>query len=193
MNELDSWERMIKGGNAEFEEFYQTYFDKLYYLGLKYTSEIQIVEDSIQNLFIDFIKYRKKLTEVKHVRGYIYKSFQRLLFKELKKSKRFVSEADFKDSVLGFYLLDDPIIFSKDVEKDYKVKRTIQIIRTLPIKQQEAIYLKFTLALSYVEMSEYLNIGIESVRVIISRAISNIRLEIKRDENGKQKKSALRL
>ena len=171
---------MIYGGNTEFKEFYDACFNKLYFLGLKYTNDVQIVEDSIQNLFISFIQYRKRLPEVKNVNGYIYKSFYYLLIKELRKRGKLKSEPEFHDSALGFYVTKDPVVFSEKEEQDLCVKQVLGIMKTLPKKQQEAIYLKFTLGLTYAEMAEYLHITIESSRVIISRAMSNIRSEYKK-------------
>jgi len=176
MDDSGIWYQLIYGGDTGLAAFYQFYFDRLYFLGLKYTTDTRLVEDSIQNLFVDLIRYRKKLPQVKYQRGYIFKSFHRLLIREIKKNTRINSENKFSDAVLGFYFIEDPVIFSASDELDYPVKKVLRIIQRLPHKQQEALYLRFTLGLNYKEMSAYLDIEVESVRVIISRAISHIRL-----------------
>lgn len=184
--DIPNWHRVIYGGKTGLKEFYQFYYDKLYYLGLKYTTDVHIIEDSIQNLFINLIKYRKTLPEVQSVNGYLYKSFQRVLIREINQRNKIVSEPEFNDLDLGTSSTEDPIIFSIEEKKGHRVRKVTRIIKTLPPKQQEAIYLKFTLGLTYIEMAEYLNIEVESVRVIISRAIANIRIEFYKDVNIKK-------
>lgn len=180
MKYAQKWKRMVDGNDRALEDLYLSFFDKLYYFGFNFTQDEQIIKDCIQLLFIEITCYRKKLTEVKYVNAYIFKSFKRLLVKELKKNERFEPLEE-----LGNPYFETTASAEKEVilqEASEELKKAISAsIQKLTPKQREAIYLKFTCSLSYLEMSEYLGIGIESARVLIARSIQKIRLEIQKN------------
>ncbi|MEQ8238370.1 MAG: hypothetical protein RIA69_04115, partial [Cyclobacteriaceae bacterium] len=56
MDELtdgELWDLFRHGNDAAFDFIYQQYFDRLYNYGRQFTSHIAIVEDAIQELFIE--------------------------------------------------------------------------------------------------------------------------------------------
>lgn len=88
-NQVDNWNHFIKSGDLDaLSQVYFHYYDLLFTYGLKITSDRQIVEDSIQNVFLSCIKSRKNITEVKSLNGYLVSSFRRELFNSLEKKKR---------------------------------------------------------------------------------------------------------
>jgi hypothetical protein len=55
------WVQFVKkGSQAALSMIYLDHYDLLFNYGLKYTKEISLIEDSIQNVFSYFLKVRKK-------------------------------------------------------------------------------------------------------------------------------------
>lgn len=91
INFSEAWELFISKGNDEaFSMIYFNHYDLLYYIGLKYSSDIQIIEDSIQNIFTYLLKNRNKL-----------KKFEYKLFKLFLKVKIGLSRSDLILSLSG--------------------------------------------------------------------------------------------
>ncbi len=85
----DSWNQFIHDGNLdELSKIYFHFYDMLFTYGMKHTSDRQAVEDSIHDVFLNLIKLRKNIGEVKNLTGYLLSSFRRQLFADTDKQKK---------------------------------------------------------------------------------------------------------
>lgn len=171
------WKKFIKEGSQEaLSVIYFNHFDLLFTFGLKYTSDRQTIEDSIQNIFSYFLKVRKSLGPVNNIPGFLLKCFRRQLFIELKKQKKLLLTENFPE---------DHFNYSNSPEQDfidheeYDHLRTVvnQCITNLTVKQQEIIYLRFECELSYEDIANILEITVESCHKSVYRSINAIRIE----------------
>ena len=66
------WNLFLTDGNEDaLSHIYADNYDLLYDYGLRFTSNIHIVEDAIQDMYINLIKYRKNIGLVKNLQGYL--------------------------------------------------------------------------------------------------------------------------
>ena len=54
------WRRFKEGDIKALESIYRTYVKSLINFGLKITDDLDLVKDSIQDMFIELWKYRQK-------------------------------------------------------------------------------------------------------------------------------------
>ena len=174
----EAWELFIsKGGDEAFSIIYFNQYDLLYYIGLKYSSNIQVIEDSIQNIFTSLLKNRKKLKHVTNVRGYILKSFRRQLFLDLKKQKRLsLPDQMPEDNYDYFESIEQSISEQEELNELHKTLKTS--LSKLTAKQQEIIYLRFDCDLSYDEISNLLEISVDSCYKSVYRSIKTVKSDI---------------
>lgn len=171
------WEKFVSEGSQEaLSQIYFDHFDLLFSYGLKYTSDRQTIEDSIQNIFAYFLKVRKSLTPVNNIRGFLLKCFRRQLFLELKKQKRFFQTEDSLENSLNYSNSPEQDRIDNEEADDLQVVVN-KCISNLTSKQQEIIYLRFTCELPYNEISNILQINVESCHKMVYRSIKAIRLE----------------
>jgi RNA polymerase sigma factor (sigma-70 family) len=171
------WESFISHDNREaLSSIYFDHYDLLFNFGLKHTTDKQIVEDSIQNTFSYFLNVRKKLGLVRNVPAYLFMSFRRQLFLDLKKQKKsFYSEQLSKNN---FDYFSNPEQDLADQEDENQLRSVVkECINKLSAKQQEIIYLRYECDLSYEDISTMLDITIESCHKSIYRSIKAIRTE----------------
>jgi len=172
------WEKFVKMGNDDsLSQIYYDHYDLLFNYGLKYTSDLQIVEDSIQNIFGYFLKIRKSLSLVNNVTGYLFMSFRRQLFLDLKeRSKSFEFHKKITDKKFTCFI--NPEQELSDLEDENQLRSIIkECIAKLSTKQQEIIYLKYDCDLSYADIAVMLEITVESCHKQVYRAIKSIRIE----------------
>ncbi len=167
------WDEFRRGSEDAFSQIYHRYSVLLYQYGFRFTLKQSLIEDAIQDLFIDLMKNRNTIGSTDNVKLYLLKSFRRKLLRLLKKESRYAG--DFIPEVsFGIHLSrEDELI--NDESHGKKVFRLNQAIEKLSPRQKEAIYLRFKKELDYDEISQILEMSIEACRNLIYRSVKAIR------------------
>ncbi len=173
-NYLHLRDRHIKGDSKALAILYFEAFDALYNYGIKFTSNKEIVEDSIQNLFVDLLSNKYKLENVINVKLYIFKSLKYIILKELSLNNKLQDNFDLSNAS---FLISPPVeksIINKE-EQETRAHLLSKVYNGLGKKEKEAVYLKYNCGFDYPELSSILEISIESARTLVYRAIKKIR------------------
>src|SRR5690554_5020341 len=91
------WDRFKTGDRRAFEIIYNEYIDALFAYGSRITSHKALVEDAIQDLFLDVYTYGKRLRKPESLEFYLYKSLKRIIIRKLKEKYRFTHPDDYKE------------------------------------------------------------------------------------------------
>lgn len=178
--ETEIWNAFVRDGNLDaLSKIYYHYYDQLFTYGHKHSSNKQLIEDTIQNIFLNLIKFRKNIGHVKNVTGYLISTFRRQLFLDLEKQKRTVLTGQFPEEHFDYFKNDGQEI--SDKENLEKILSSIkQSVETLTDKQQEIIFLRFESGISYEEISEMLHISVDSCYKSVYRSVKTIRSEVEK-------------
>ena len=176
---IELWETFISQNNPEsLSIIYSDHFDLLYNFGFKYTSSTDAIENSIQNIFGYFLKKRKKLGPLNNMSGYLFQCFRHELYLELKKQKKTVLFQTFPE---GYFNHDSTQKENESEENRNQLHQTMMaIIQKLNPKQQKIINLRFIEGFSYKEISDMLNISVDSCYKSVYRSVTSIRHEAER-------------
>lgn len=170
------WNNLRSGQSQALETIYRTYFSELYHYGKKFTKDINAIEDSIQELFIDLWNSRDKISETNAIKPYLYVSLKRRLFKVLKKNKK-ISEEEVSDMNFDAELAIDQILINNETKSEQS--QALQIaFKQLSDRQKEIIYLKYYAEMSYEDISEAMDLNYQSARNLASRALSKLSKQI---------------
>jgi RNA polymerase sigma factor (sigma-70 family) len=157
---------------------YEQNVEVLYRYGMKFTSRESIIEDSIQDIFIELYLTNYDISGVENVRYFLFTCFKRKLFKNLRKDYRFIYEKETADcSFEVLYSLDCEMILKESSERKNRV--VLQAFEKLTSRQKEAVYLKFTSGFTYTEISELLDMSVEACRNLMYRAIRSLKNSIR--------------
>jgi RNA polymerase sigma factor (sigma-70 family) len=176
---IELWEMFISQDNQEsLSIIYKDHFDLLYNFGFKYTSDTGAIENSIQNIFGYFLKKRNKLGPVNNMSGYLIQCFRHELYLALKKQKKIVLCQTIPE---GYFNHDSAQKENEFGEKREQLHQTMMaIIKKLNPKQQKIINLRFIERFSYKEISDMLNISVDSCYKSVYRSVTSIRHEAER-------------
>lgn len=168
------WEKFTEGDDNALSSLYFNFFDSLLNFGMKYSSDRFLVEDCIQNLFVDLLKNRHKQKPVQNIRFYLFKGIRNQLSYEKRKVRKLISveepvESDFRIS----YSIENSLIAHET--DDLQAKFLKMITDNLSARQKEALYLKFNCGFDYIQISELMQISVESVRTMIYRTLKSIK------------------
>lgn len=169
------WESFKLGNKEAFASIYNQYLNTLYRYGTKLCADDEIVRDAIQDVFLDlYLKRGKNKTNPENLKYYLILSLKRNLIKKLKRIRK-LGEIN-----PGYEITFEPgynmeQIMIENEEESEKSRRIEFILNQLPVKQKEALFLRYNESLEYPEIANVMNISVESVRKQVYRAIKTIR------------------
>lgn len=179
LDDVHLWQNVKKDNELAFSVIYKKYTQRLYNYGVHSCHDHDLVMDCLQELFVSIWDKRKQLTTVHSVGSYLFKSFRRLLMKKLSWRKRFLQSIDLKqEKYFEITLPADALIEIIELQEEQSEKLRRSLV-TLTKRQREAIFLKFYNDLSYSDIASIMDLQVDSVYNIISKAIEALRQKLK--------------
>jgi RNA polymerase sigma-70 factor (ECF subfamily) len=170
--DLALWCRFLKGDKNAFATIFDTHLDMLYRYGNAITGHNEIVQDSIQDIFIELWQNREKLKETDSIRFYLFKILRRKIYRNLD------LRVDLKEDIAAFNLENELPFEAIIIEHEDNNKRLAYIanaIQILPPRQREVIELRFYQGFSYEQIAEITDINLQSVHNNMHRALTTLR------------------
>lgn len=165
------WQNIANGEKGAYKEVYTGYFKKFFNYGRKFTNNHLLIEDSIQEVFLDVWHKKEKMITVDMPNSYLFSSFRYSLFKKIKQSARLQELNDWDDEPQ--FSIEQSIITSElNREMQQKLQSALQ---SLTSRQREAIFLRFYEGLSYEEVAAVLNITVKATYKIMARSIGQLK------------------
>ena len=170
-----TWLQFKDGDKEAFAIFYNLHIDRLYQYGLKFCNDEETIKDAIQEVFLDlYLKREKNNTTPENLKYYLFLALKRNLIKKLRSGRRFDrGEMSYSKQAEPDFNIEYMLI-EKEHEEEIRNKLTFAL-NQLPVKQKEAVYLRFNEALDYPEIAVVLGITVESVRKQVYRALKTVR------------------
>ncbi|WP_297088003.1 sigma-70 family RNA polymerase sigma factor [uncultured Draconibacterium sp.] len=173
------WGAFKNGDMDAFRQIYTAFFDKLYAYGSKLTNDATLLEDSIQELFLELYTKRKKLASPENLEYYLLKSLKLTIYQKHRKNGRFVVSELEEETVRS-----DGFVFSyelstgeteNETEKDEQLRK---LLDNLDASQRELLYLKFYKRLTYKEIGHLLGVQPDSAKKQVYRIISRLKHKV---------------
>lgn len=167
-NDLVLWNHFRDGDTESFVKIFKNYYSQLFNYGSKITADTSLVEDSIQDLFMDLWRSNGK-AEILSLKAYLFKAFKFKLIRAITKASKTdsyssqISEHDFELSHEMFIIAND--------ENQKLSQKVLNAMKELSPRQKEVIYLKFHQNLKYEEVSEIMHINYQAARNLVYQSI----------------------
>ncbi|OJW74750.1 MAG: hypothetical protein BGO59_28340 [Spirosoma sp. 48-14] len=169
-DETGWWIRLQQGEPDALAFFYERYADWLLQYGLSVAYNRELVQDSVQELFVQIWNRRHNLSVPQSAKYYLMVSLRRIILADVRKER--LSTDSFPDSSLSLehqYAADASEVEASNVQK-------LQLaVRSLPPRQQEIIFLRFFEKMSYEDISKLTGLDYQILRNTIHRAIKSLR------------------
>tara|TARA_R110002124_G_scaffold89812_2_gene229528 strand:- start:242 stop:802 length:561 start_codon:yes stop_codon:yes gene_type:complete len=172
---VELWLAFKKGDRGAFNSLAIVFYQTLFNYGTKLTVDTNLVEDCIQDLFLDMWRRREFLGDTDHVKFYLLKSLRRKIYYEKKnndKWKHYAVDAGAEYDFVGEFSIETKIIEVETTE--LHLKKLHQALSGLSKRQREVIYLKFYQEMDYQQIANMMSINYQSVRNLIHTAIKDL-------------------
>jgi RNA polymerase sigma factor (sigma-70 family) len=170
------WSRFKNGDVNALESIYRAHVRSLINYGLKITEDLDLIKDSIQDLFIELWKSRQNLADTDQPKFYLFRALRNKLANALSQQS-FVSEREMQ--LASANLLTEYVELEiVDKEQQMQASGTLKkLLEKLPRRQHEAIYLRFYHNFSYEIIASMMNMNYQSVLNLMQRALKSMRKE----------------
>ncbi len=172
--ESQIWNQLKGGDKRALEEIYRAHVQRLYQYGRRFTKDDQLVEDCIQDLFIELWKNRKGLGDTDSVERYLLAATRRKIVRQLTKLKKVSATDQESDFPFSVELAIDQQLIDTEVSQENTLKIK-QAFDELSKRQKEAIYLKYYAGLDYSEIEEVMKINYQSARNLVSGGLKKMK------------------
>ena len=168
------WKSFLEGNKEAIATIFLLFHDDLYRYGLKLAGNDDLVEDSIQDLFLQLWKNRLNLRPVDNLKPYLFKSFRNHMIDNLELRNPVVNiENDFEHPFEVAYSHEDFIIGQQaSIENLMKIT---EALNNLSSRQREAIYLRYFEELDFDMIAIIMDMNVQSVRNTMHRGLQAMR------------------
>jgi len=169
------WEDFKEGEKYALSQIYHLHVESLFRYGKKFSSDSDLIKDTIQDLFFDLIRTRDKLGSTDHIYFYLIKAFRRKLFRTISETKK-TRQSDYNEDA---FLAN--IVYSVEddwIQKEHLTKKEEMIqkgLAELSPKQREILYYRFTCDFEYEQICEIMSMKYDSARKMVFRALKSLR------------------
>ena len=178
------WKSVISGDSDALLYIYNKYSDEMFRYGFKLIGSTDIVEDAIQNVFINIYRLRNNLSQPSSLKAYLLGALKNEILMNCKQSQKrseITEDCDISEMAgrYDFNLdLDPESLIIASENHQIKLDLLQSAINRLPERQKEAVYLRYYNNLSGQEIAEIMNINHQSVRSTLAKALNNLREEL---------------
>lgn len=175
------WSEFQAGSEVAFSTIYRQNVSSLFSYGIKLVRDKELIKDCIQDLFIDIWNSRERLTPVKSIKSYLFKSIRRRLIAEAVKNRNTLVDSKMVNSLQQIEIPHEEI---PSVEKEFGNQEQVKLkngLERLTNRQKEIIYLKFFSRLSYSEISDTMDLSMKGTYKLMGRSIRFLRKYMHKD------------
>jgi RNA polymerase sigma factor (sigma-70 family) len=172
------WDAFKEGNKSAFSAIYQKYGGALTNYGLRILPDTALIEDSIQDLFVDLWNRRQHLSRTSSVKLYLFKALRHRILKNKRVSHSAEMEPlDHHTSLFKESSYEENCI--KGQMHSEQIRNLHESLSKLPVRQREAINLRYFHQFSNEEIAAIMEITYPSACKLIYAGLKTLTATLK--------------
>lgn len=167
------WHAFLQGDNKAYAQIYQLHAKAMYAYGIHFTTNSELVEDAIHDVFVKMYSNRAKLAFVENIRLYLLIALKNTLFNSYLKNVDTFQLDQVESSLSSDMNVEEKMIENEHSDRQKRLLSKLEQI--LSPRQKQAIYYRFVEQMSYKEIALIMDINLQSVKNIVQTSIKKIR------------------
>lgn len=172
------WIAFKEGDQEAFQQIYDQYFSQLALYGRRLTADSQLLENAIQDVFVELWRRRHYLSDVDCIKFYLIRSLRNQVLRNTRNDV-FDQAGDIDD------FLDLLVTLSAEqhtIDQEMKLDQANRIrmaVDRLAVRQREVIHLRFYQGLKLEEIARIMDLSKQSVSNLLYKAYAALRVSIR--------------
>ena len=172
---ISLWIQFLDGNENAFSQLYCLFLDDLLTYGRRVGGDNEMVEDLIQDLFLKLYQKKIILEDNTRLRPFLFRASKNLIYNQLLRNAKLQPLPDYDFAFDLNYTIDEQLSLTQDQGLSDEIHH---ILKGLTGRQKEIIYLRFVHEMSFEEISEIMEINIQSARNLLTRSMEKLRKEV---------------
>lgn len=174
------WNNLKIGDEKSFSLLFERYYSDLVSYGNSLSPYAEKVQDCIQDVFTDIWIYRTSLQSSVVVKAYLLSSVRKRIARLYERDHIFRKTAS-TDSIsfLLEFSVDNELLDEADDDAKEKLIYLNKLLNELPLRQKEALYLRYHQGLTIDQIAEMLEVNYQSASNLLHRGLLTLRKEWK--------------
>lgn len=177
-NDIELWKAFKKGDENAFSSIYRTHIKALYQYGHKISPDTRVIEDSIQDLFVDLWRSRENLSDTDSIKFYLFRILRRKISRNLLYSGRSEpleesQSGHMPHSIPGIQSYENKLIENEST--DQQARQLSHALSQLPTRQKEVVNLRYYNGFSHNRIAELMGISQQSVHNLLQKSMKSLR------------------
>jgi RNA polymerase sigma factor (sigma-70 family) len=168
------WNSFRAGDEQAFVVIFDRSIRALHNYGVKIIRDSELVQDAVQELFIELWKHRETLGETDSIKAYLYKSLRRKLFRiKSKQANKLMVELPSE----YFNETSPSVEFSLMAEQSSieQTQKLTRLLATLSKRQREVVFLRYFEEMEYEKIAVIMDINKQVVYNLVHKAIDALK------------------
>ena len=170
---ISLWIQFLDGNENAFSQLYCLFLDDLLTYGRRVGGDNEMVEDLIQDLFLKLYQKKIILEDNTRLRPFLFRALKN--YNQLLRNAKLQPLPDYDFAFDLNYTIDEQLSLTQDQGLSDEIHH---ILKGLTGRQKEIIYLRFVHEMSFEEISEIMEINIQSARNLLTRSMEKLRKEV---------------
>ena len=171
----EAWYKFQRGDFDSLGLLFEIHYQELFYYGIKIVDMPELVKDAIQDLFADVWERRDKMGSIRNFKAYLLISLRRELIRRITKIRK-ESRSEEVSTLQFSFSAEEFLIHDEETQSHSRL--LAESLKSLTERQREVILLRFFHNLEFTEISQVLEMNIQSVRNLLFRALDKIRKDL---------------
>lgn len=181
LKEAELWQSFKNGDREAFVLMYRYYFKTLTNYGSRFTSDVLLLEDAVQDLFVSLWRRREQLGNLANVESPKFYLLRALRNQLIRNSRNDIFDKaedmdDFLDHLVS--LSSEQQIINQEHTLD-QVQKVRYAISKLSPRQQEAVNLRFYHGMNLDQIAQIMGISKQATSNMLFKAYTVLRLTLK--------------
>ena len=166
-NDQALWAALKKGDEHALGGIFDKYVYVLYHYGIKINNDEALVEDCIQDVFLELWQRSASLSDTSSVKYYLFTCLRRRILRKLHQHRPMTVLSE-EDLAVTFSYETQLLEQQTSEENQEKLKRALEMLSE---KQRKVIFLKFYDKLSYEEIADIMSLSVKAVYDLMYHSI----------------------
>ena len=180
LNDSELWNRFKNGDESAFVQIFKTHYRDTLRYGLKFHKDKTLVEDCIQDLFIELWKNKENQTIIEQIKPYLFTCIRRKIIKETTKDsnlKKLFANIIPQDYAFEVSFSPENQLITSEINS-IEIAQMQALLNKLPPRQKEVLYLLFYQDMSYEDIATVMQMNYQSARNLVHRALKLLRTKM---------------